>query len=165
MPLISTNSNTQRPGTLCFWKKVGIQGAFVKNHWRGERKSWGMSHLVHKSVLLEEYLMKALSFYETAEDETRPLTALKPPVCIGTGWTTHGITLPHFKADISELSKLSGALGQTDDSRTSFYTTTSLIQSPWQQEKSTLTPHLATLMGKPPLLSTILVSHSGADGL
>lgn len=100
-----------------------------------------MSHLVHKSVLLEEYLMKALSFYETAEDETRPLTALKPPVRIGTGWTTRGITfMPHFKADFIELSKLSGALGPTDDSRTIFYTKTSLIQSLCQQEKSTLSP-------------------------
>lgn len=49
---------------------------------------------------------------------------------IGTGCTIRGVILmPHFKADIRELSKLSRALGLTDNSRTSLYTRTTLIQS------------------------------------
>lgn len=74
--------------------------------------------------------------------------------------------MPHFKADISELSKLSRALGLTDKSRTSFYTETSLILGLQQEgKKSALAPHLATLMEKSPLVSTLLVLRSGAGDL
>lgn len=126
----------QKPGTLCFLEEGDFQDVFVKNHWSHGRKSYGMSHLVRKLMPHEEYLMKALSRYEKAKDKTRPLAALKAPACIGTGWTICRVTLmPHFKADISELSKLSRALRLTDNSRTSFYTRTPLIQSLWQEEK------------------------------
>lgn len=111
-----------------------------------------MSHLLHKPMPLEGSLM-----LRERQDKTRPLTAMKPPVCIGTGWRICRIILmSHFKADISELSKLSEALGQTDNSRNSFLTRISLTQSLQQKAKSVLTPQLGTLMGKPPLVSTVV---------
>lgn len=152
MPLISASSNAGDWHIVPSGKN-GYSGCLCKNHQSHER--------LHKSMPHEGSLM-----LRESQDKTRSLAAMKPPVCIGTGWRIHRIILmSHFKTDMSELSKLSRALGQTGNSRNPFLRRTSLTQSVQQKAKSALTPQLGTLMGKPPLVSIVCVSHTGADSL
>lgn len=150
----------QSHGTLRLLEEVDIPDVFAKNHWSHKGKSQAMSQLTHISLPHENNSWKCS--HAIGKPRTKPdlwmlwnhLFALEE----ARQFTV--ILRLQFNADISELSKLSRAQELTDNSRTSFYTRIPLLQSLHQEEKKSAgTPHLATLMRKP-----ILVS-AGAVGL